>query len=185
VSQLSAPPCCAALLWLLAACGGHVGEHPSTGDGGVTGGVSGATPDEPTGVAAAGRASSEVEGGAAPAASQAGATSVAGAPLDETRPLIGSGTRYCENERYCFGLDCYAPDDLAARVCVAACPGDGACGSAEVCLESADLAAGCYRRCDTPFDCDYGFDCFDFSNQQRVLVCFPTPWASLWQRERR
>jgi hypothetical protein len=98
---------------------------------------------------------------------------------------MGSGTRYCENELYCFGLACYAPEGLAANVCVASCSSDADCGSAEVCLESADLEAGCYRRCDTPFDCDFGFDCFDFSNQHQQLVCFPTPWSGVWQRGRR
>jgi hypothetical protein len=178
--------CRAALLALLTACGGKVGEHRSTGDASAAGGVSGAPVEEPPVVASSGQASSDDAGGATSVAARGSAGSDAGATaVDETDPLIGSATRYCDNERYCFGLDCYAPADLEAKVCVAECATDADCPANEVCLESADLKASCYPRCDTPFDCEYGFDCFDFANTQQMLVCFPTPWASLWARERR
>jgi hypothetical protein len=181
-------PCCAALLWLLTACGGQVGADPSTGAGSATGGVSGATAtsEEPPLVNSAGQEPGNSSGGAPPQIERAaGAGSDAGSAPMQRPAVIGSASRYCENDTYCFGLACYAPAELEAHVCVAACSTDADCASAEVCLESADLNAGCYRRCATPFDCEYGFDCFDFTNQHEMLVCFPTPWANLWQRENR
>jgi hypothetical protein len=184
--------CRAALLALLTACGGQVGERRGTGgasaagDPSAPGGVSGAPADALPLVPSSGEPSSEGVAGQTSVASAGAAGSEAGAaPSDEPRRVIGSATRYCDNELYCFGLDCYAPADLEAKVCVAACATDADCATNEVCLESADLSASCYPRCDTPFDCEYGFDCFDFANTQQLLVCFPTPWASLWQRERR
>jgi hypothetical protein len=184
--------CRAALLALLTACGGQVGERRGTGgasaagDPSAPGGVSGAPLDEPPLIASSGQTSSGDAGGETVLATAgAGGSDAGAASVDETGPLIGSATRYCVNELYCFGLDCYAPADLEAKVCVAACATDADCATNEVCLESADLKASCYPRCDTPFDCEYGFDCFDFANTQQMLVCFPTPWASLWARERR
>ena len=176
----------AALLALLTACGGQVDEHRTTRDANAAGGVLGAPSAGPPLVASSGQTSSGNAGGEATPATAGAGGSDAGAPsVDQTGRRIGSATRYCDNERYCFGLDCYAPADLEAKVCVAACTTDSDCAANEVCLESADLSASCYPRCDTPFDCEYGFDCFDFANTQQTLVCFPTPWASLWTRKRR
>jgi len=52
----------------------------------------------------------------------------------------------------------------------------------EVCLIGARLTGSCHARCDSPEDCDYGFDCFDAEGARRTLVCFPTDWAEEWER---
>lgn len=176
-------PRSAALLLVLAGCGGHVEQQRSlgvaagvAGSGGEGGGQAGGRLD---GDAGATEQAPIGEGGAAPQmAGDAGAQAA-------THSRIGSGTRSCQDDRYCFGLSCYAPLDLAQHVCVAGCRRDADCGPTAVCLASADLEPGCYQRCRTPFDCDYGFDCFDFANAQQMLVCFPTAWAADWQRNRR
>lgn len=145
-----------------AAAGGGLGGAPGIGDGGAGGrrdmeGAAGAWP----------------EGGAA-----AGA---AGAAAADHPPLIGSGSRYCDSELYCFGLSCYAPPHLYDRVCVSECESTEDCAANEVCLQSPDLRGTCYRRCDYVSDCVYGFDCFDFAQESEQLVCFPTRWAEYWR----
>lgn len=119
-------------------------------------------------------------GGGGEAETPAGEAGAGGA---QTGPaLIGSGTRYCEDERYCFGLSCYAPFSESPRACIAACADDTDCAAGEVCLQSEQLEAGCYATCETPFDCAYNFDCFDFAGARQDLVCFPRQWASEWVR---
>ncbi len=173
------------LLLVLAGCGGQVGR----GDAAAGGAGYVAIVDQESGGAAG--APSLSEGGASDQASssEGGASTrstigAAGAPV-VTRPRIASGTRYCEDEHYCFGLACYAPLNLAQHICVTGCRTDSDCRALEVCLQSADLEPGCYRHCTRPLDCDYGFDCFDFANTHEALVCFPTPWASDWERNGR
>ncbi len=104
------------------------------------------------------------------------AGSAAGAGAASYAPHIGSGTRNCESAEYCFGLACYAPPSFAPTVCVANCETDLDCGLNEVCVRSAKLAATCYPRCNVPGDCEYHFDCLDFSGEGQ-LVCFPAGWA--------
>jgi len=182
----------AALLLVLTACGGQVGQaqrrtDSATSGGAVDGlaggGASGGTQSEAGGagpevvVADGGADVGIASGGAATAAPEGGA---AGDAASVASPIIDSGTRYCANETYCFGLSCYAPLGLEQHVCVNSCRGDADCGAREVCLEAVDLDPTCYRVCQTPFDCEYGFDCFDFANARHMLVCFPTPWATAW-----
>ncbi|HEY3666350.1 MAG TPA: hypothetical protein VGL19_10130 [Polyangiaceae bacterium] len=97
----------------------------------------------------------------------------AGAPYDAP---IASGTRRCDNEDYCFGLACYAPDAFGPTVCLARCDSDANCRPSEACLRAPKLEPTCYARCKSPEDCYDGFDCYDFSGKDE-LVCFPTPWA--------
>lgn len=177
---------CAMLLALFSACGGQVGGNEPTGGSSRMGGVVDVRGGEAGLVALGGQSSAQNDGGSSSAAASiAVAGTGAGMSAADVAPLIASGTRYCESDRYCFGLPCFAPPDLEARVCVATCGTDADCAAGEACLKSADLSAGCYRRCDAPFDCEYGFDCFDFARQQQSLVCFPTPWAGVWQRRSR
>ena len=91
-------------------------------------------------------------------------------------PHIGSGTRNCESSAYCFDLACYAPPSFLPTVCVASCATDFDCGLNEICVRSAKLAPTCYARCSVPGDCEYHFDCFDFSGEGQS-VCFPAGWA--------
>jgi hypothetical protein len=175
------------VLVLLVGCGGRAEEQereptePSSeagaattsggsGQGGERASGDGGEGSRPNGEGAAG---AQPEGGAASGA--AGATAV------DDPPLIGSGSRYCENELYCFGLACYAPEHLYDRVCVSECEATKDCAANEVCLQSPDLRGTCYRRCDYVSDCLYGFDCFDFTQSQEQLVCFPTRWAEYWR----
>lgn len=184
---------CPALLLILTACGGRADQgNASMPEGGeaVVAPASGGEPREAPdpaeqhgGAFGSGTAVSQA-GSAVAGSAEAGATSGGGAESDPRPPSIGSGTRYCESDRYCFGLQCYAPEQVHDRVCMLGCEDGLKCGRREeACLQSPDLAPGCYRRCDSPMDCEYGFDCFDFAGQQRMLVCFPTEWAAVWQRQ--
>ena len=168
-----------ALAVLLLACGGLAteGDHRITPEGGQGAGA------PPQMEAAAGGTSAATGGG-----SNGGALEgEAGADLSEAGnaalqpPLIGSATRYCPDDNYCFGFECYAPESLERRVCVQPCVHDSDCQFGEACLQSEHLKPGCYRQCESPRDCHYEFDCFDFANQQTMLVCFPTSWAAYWQ----
>jgi hypothetical protein len=94
-------------------------------------------------------------------------------------PLIRSATRYCESSLECFGLACVAPPSQPA-VCVMPCASDGDCEPDEACLGGGSLEKSCFRRCDSPRDCDYRFDCFDF-DEASGLVCFPGPWTIGWR----
>jgi hypothetical protein len=156
-----------------AACGGHSAatlQQPPDESAGA-GGVDDADPPTSAGatVAATGGAPSQ------PVAELAGAGDEAGAP--GYTPHIGSGTRNCESSEYCFGLACYAPPSFLPTVCVANCETDLECGLNEICVSSAKLAPTCYARCSVPGDCEYHFDCLDFSGHGQ-LVCFPAGWAS-------
>lgn len=170
------------LLVLFTACGGNVDrEGPLSAEP-----PSNSAPDSRPGGAGDG---SDDFGGAAAGDEQASGghgsteTPAGGAGGGETRPaLIGSATRYCEDGRYCFGLACYAPFSQSPRACIATCAVDTDCRMGEVCLQSEALEAGCYAACETPFDCAFGFDCFDFAGARRELVCFPSPWAREWER---
>jgi hypothetical protein len=163
---------------LLIGCGGRAeqdGREPSepTGNAGVTGdGEGGARAS-----GAGGEGSRSQGDGAAGQQTEGGA----GAAAEDNRPLIGSGSRYCDNELYCFGLSCYAPEHLYDRVCVSDCEVSADCAANEVCLQSSDLRGTCYRRCDYVSDCMLGFDCFDFTQSHEQLVCFPTRWAEYWR----
>lgn len=106
------------------------------------------------------------------------ASGEAGQPAAVQEPLIRSATRYCESSLECFGLQCLAPPELPA-ICVAPCASDQDCRPDEACLGAATLEKSCFRRCDSPADCDYRFDCFDFDDASG-LVCFPAPWAADW-----
>ena len=177
----------AALLLVLTACGGRVGQTERQGAGATDAGGNdqttdgGALAENPPGLA--GAATDAAAGTDAVPEAASGGSPDGGTGSGGSKPeLIGSGTRYCESELYCFGLSCYAPPELEQRVCVAGCQSDDDCGLHEVCLQSPDLDPGCYRACETPFDCEYGFDCFDFANLGQMLVCFPTPWARSWRR---
>jgi hypothetical protein len=155
---------------LIAACGGRANSErlvpAHAGEGGSASGSERVTE----------------EGGVAGGRAIATAGAAGGARDDATSSLIASGTRYCEDARYCFGLSCYTPMPRLRAVCVEGCEADADCGAGAVCLRSPELEAGCYRLCETPFDCEFGFDCFDFADVGEQLVCFPTPWAALWER---
>jgi hypothetical protein len=163
-------------LLLLHACGGHVESPERPASFGAAGERSGAAPDVAD-AGAGGDGTLALAGASGDGTADAG-TGSAGAP---SAPLIGSATRYCDNDLYCFGLSCYAPLDLAQHVCIGPCRTSQDCAPDEQCLSADKLAPGCYPSCQTPFDCEYGFDCFDFANQQQSLVCFPTPWAAAWR----
>lgn len=172
------------LLFVLFGCGGRAEEgaarpelpSPEAGAPAAEGGQSGASTNEVggqgRGTSLGGDATSRPEPGA-----DAGAAGAAG--MEPALP-IGSGARYCDNELYCFGLACYAPERLYDRVCVSECTTSDDCDETEVCLQSQHLLGTCYRRCDHVSDCAYGFDCFDFTRQHEELVCFPTRWAAYW-----
>lgn len=177
---------------MISACGGRFDGEPSPSAelptmsepdsrSGAAGAAGEASPD--VGSAAAGDA--HVSRGSGGAEMQAGGAEAqaAGAGGAEARPaLIGSGTRYCEDERYCFGFSCYAPFSESPRACIATCADDTDCRTGEVCLQSKALRAGCYAACETPFDCAHNFDCFDFAGLRQSLVCFPHQWATAWER---
>lgn len=112
-------------------------------------------------------------GGAPPSAGDAGAASTPRPPS----PFIPSGTRECENERYCFDLQCYTPRSNLRGVCLVGCREDAECQVGEQCVITDELEGACYRACDSPLDCEYGFDCFDVANERRSFVCFPSKWA--------
>jgi hypothetical protein len=174
-----------ALLLVLVGCGGHVRQNRADQTGGVdgvagageSGGASGVLPVTDAG---AWDRALDSEGGT----DRAVVVGDAGAPPTK-RSIIVSGTRRCLDDNYCFGMSCYAPLELEESVCLSGCQSDVDCGPTGVCLGSAELEPGCFQPCDTPFDCEYGFDCFDFANAQQSLVCFPTTWAAEWERNRR
>jgi len=184
----------AALLLVLSACGGHLdpgrGHTGAVVDGeGGSGGVQARGGAGGLRSASPGGAGDEVASGGV---SHESAPAVAGADDGGAEagpraspPSIASGTRFCENESYCFGLACYAPSGFQEHACIRGCRSDDDCLPREACLSSTDLEPGCYARCETPFDCEYGFDCFDFANRHQHLVCFPTSWAAIWQAQRR
>jgi len=166
-------------LLICTACGGQSNGHPgiaSEGSEAGDGGRSGAPDDS---LDRAGTATSEPEAGGASSshagAASGGSESDAGAP--GYIPFIDSGTRWCENSDYCFGLDCYAPPTFDPAVCVAPCRSDADCSPYEACVQSSGLQPTCYARCESPSDCAFHFDCFDYSGVG-PFVCFPATWAS-------
>lgn len=166
----------ALMVALVLGCGGEATHTPKgdsgpasgAGAGGQSDGTGGSlavagTPEMPHGDAGVG---GRVEGGDAGQAGQAMTPD----------PLIRSATRYCEDGRECFGLACVAPPNQPSFVCVAPCASDEDCQPDESCLGRSGLEKACYARCDSPVDCAYRFDCFDFDEQGK-LVCFPLPWV--------
>lgn len=173
-------------VWLLVvttSCGGRAAQAPE-----AAGGSSAAPSNDARAGAADLGASLAGEGPGAGTAGAGGAQPPAlGQAGEGSEPgIVRSATRTCQDDRYCFGLDCYTPAVVGTEsgVCVSGCASDADCRANEVCLSSNELEPGCYSRCESPADCYYGFDCFDFANQQSMLVCFPTPWASVWKRLR-
>ncbi|HEX2673305.1 MAG TPA: hypothetical protein VHM25_20630 [Polyangiaceae bacterium] len=174
---------CRPWLFVLAscmACGAQSASEPA-GLGGAAGydaSASGGAPaagSEDTSLAGIAAASNDGGGNRQASLGDSAGMSNAGEP--GYMPHIGSATRNCENEDYCFGLSCYAPPSFEPMVCVARCETDWDCEPSETCIRSARLEATCYARCDSPTDCAHHFDCVDFTGEGQA-VCFPTGWAA-------
>jgi len=167
-------------LLALVACAGH--STSSAGDPGDELGKAGALPVLSDGSAGAARTDPSADpSSAGGSASKPTSEGTAGGSAPEAGAAgyvspIQSGARTCENADYCFGLACYAPDHFEPAVCVAPCESDADCAPSEACVRSARLEPTCYARCASPSDCEYHFDCLDFS-AMGSLVCFPTAWA--------
>jgi len=169
---MTAPRGWVAAAVLILSCSGHSQDsspnrgHAGSADSGPSSGSSGDDDQvDPMPESAAGTANAAGSSGQLNAAGQAGQES-----------LIRSGTRSCENRNYCFGLACYAPATFEPSICLTHCESDANCARNEACLLAPKLEATCFARCNSPADCDYGFDCLDFSGEGQ-LVCFPAAWA--------
>jgi hypothetical protein len=179
-----------ALCGLLLACGGHASQRDgveSVGDAGQAGAAqsverggsqsSGAAggaqePPPPTVVStSAGRAG---DGGAGLGGADGEAAGAGEAPS-----LLEPGTRTCQDDRDCLGLDCIGKAGQVGSMCSLPCAEQYPCAMNERCLSGPGLAPSCVVRCDVGTECSYPFDCFD-PNHDGGWVCVPAPWTVKW-----
>lgn len=97
--------------------------------------------------------------------------------------LIGTGTRFCEDYRECFGLECRGGGRFGSSVCVFSCLPGSPCAAGELCLDVPDIDPLCFIACDSPSDCRLGFDCVDPYGMGN-WACLPAGWVGQWHRSR-
>lgn len=90
--------------------------------------------------------------------------------------IIASGTRFCQDSRECFGLDCEHGQTPGQGSCVAYCVSTDGCDDNELCVAGRTFAASCFARCTSPAHCTVGFDCVDY-DKIGERTCLPAPWV--------